>query len=114
MVPQLAQICVLLVSLTAQASPPPLSDEAVAAMVRSVRESENWIHEVDGLLIRFEGGWTRSPKSIALKRKQLAGFAVDGRLDPNLHPGLKPKTTETLEFERTHVHSGGHPGCDHH
>lgn len=95
---QFAQLCVFVVSLAAQASPPPLSDEAVASMVRSVRESENWIHDVDGLLIRFEGGWTHHPKAIALNRKRLAGFAIDGKLDPNRHPVLKPKTTESLEL----------------
>lgn len=106
MVTQFAQLCALTLTMTAQASPPPLSDEAVAAIVRSVRESENWIHEVGGLLIRFEGGWTRSQKSIALSRKRLAGFAIDGKLDPNLHPDIKPKTFETLElaFDKNRVH----------
>ncbi|HNO77467.1 MAG TPA: TlpA disulfide reductase family protein [Phycisphaerae bacterium] len=104
MVTQIALLCTVVSSLVAQASPPQhanephLSDDAVAAMVRSVREGENWIHEVDGLLIRFEGGWTHTPKSIEMNRKRLAGLAIDGKLDPNRFPTLKPKTTETLEL----------------
>lgn len=104
MVTQLALLCAVVSSLVAQASPAPqpnephLSDDAVAAMVRSVREGENWIHEVDGLLIRLEGGWTRSPKSIELNRKRLAGFAIDGKLDPERHPQLKPSSAESIEL----------------
>jgi len=34
-------------------------DVAAAELVRAVRESENWIHNIDSLLIRIESNWTR-------------------------------------------------------
>ena len=36
------------------------SDPDPAALVRAVRESENWIHNVDSLLIRIESTWTKT------------------------------------------------------
>ncbi len=105
MMMQFAQVIALLITLVTQSSPPPPSEEAVALIIESVRGGENWIHDVDGMLIRFEGGWTHHPKAIAQSRKRLAGFAIDGKLDPNLHPDLKPKTSETIElaFDKNRV-----------
>ncbi len=40
---------------------PAKSDPDPADLVRAVRESENWVHNVDSLLIRIESTWIKTP-----------------------------------------------------
>jgi hypothetical protein len=40
---------------------PPLPGVDAAALVRAVRESERWIHQVDSLVLRVESVWARNP-----------------------------------------------------
>ena len=41
------------------------SDPDAAELVRAVRESENWIHNIDSLLIRIESKWTKTGTPVA-------------------------------------------------
>jgi len=53
------------------------SDVDAAALVRAVRESENWIHHVDSLLIRMESKWTpASAGASSSPRQRGTGMAV--------------------------------------
>ena len=53
------------------------SDVDVAALVRAVRESENWIRHVDSLLIRMESKWTpASAGASSSPRQRGTGMAV--------------------------------------
>ena len=70
-----------------------------AELVRAVRESENWIHQCDSLLIRVETKWTNTKHKIAAYRKELKEeFYPDLEPDPNRHWGLKPGYTGNLEY----------------
>ncbi|KKL72462.1 hypothetical protein LCGC14_2084670, partial [marine sediment metagenome] len=48
----------------------PLGIDA-AALVRKVRQDEEWIHEVKSFYVRLEGVWTRTPDGIAEGRADL-------------------------------------------
>ena len=69
-----------------------------AELVRAVRESEDWIHEVDSLYIRIEDKWTRTPEGIAARKAELKKEFPDVDLDPNRYSGLKPTSTGTIEL----------------
>ena len=51
-------------------------------LVRTVRESENWIHDVNSLLIRVKSTWTRTPEGIAAYRRELKQQYPDKKIDP--------------------------------
>jgi len=40
------------------------------ALVRAVRRSENWVHEVNSLYLRIESKWTTTPEGIAAEAEQ--------------------------------------------
>ncbi|MHC4691089.1 MAG: redoxin domain-containing protein, partial [Planctomycetota bacterium] len=70
-----------------------------AELVRAVRESENWIHQCDSLLIRVDSNWTNTQHKIAAYRKELKEeFYHDLEPDPNRHWGLKPSHRGNLEY----------------
>lgn len=70
-----------------------------AELVSTVRESENWIHQCDSLLIRIDSKWTNTKHKIAAYRKELKEeFYPDLEPDPNRHWGLKPGFTGKLEY----------------
>jgi hypothetical protein len=57
-----------------------------AALVRAVRESENWIHEVNSLYLRIENKWTTTPEAMAADaeaKKSLQGGAQRARPMPS-------------------------------
>ena len=54
-----------------QNSNPSISEPNAAELVRAVRASEKWIHEVDSIFLRIEQQWTDSPEVIAEKRANL-------------------------------------------
>jgi hypothetical protein len=45
-----------------------------AALVRAVRESERWIHQTDGLVLRVESVWARNPASAAEQSQGVQGI----------------------------------------
>lgn len=69
-----------------------------AQLVRSVRESENWIHDVNSLLIRVESKWTKTAEGIAARRAELKKQEPNLKPDPNRFWGLKTGYAETLEY----------------
>ena len=76
-----------------------------AKLVQAVRESENWIHEIDSLYIRIESKSTKTPEGIAARRAGLRQRFPNEDLEPSRFPELKPVTTATLEnaFDETRV-----------
>lgn len=74
------------------------SEPNAAELVRSVRESENWIHEVESFFLSVESTWTTSPKEIAARRSKLKRRYSDAELDPNRFWDLKPRRKDFLEF----------------
>lgn len=69
-----------------------------AELVKAVRESENWIHQCDSLLIRVDSNWTKTKHGIAAYRKELKEQYPDLEPDPNRHWSLKPGYTGNLEY----------------
>jgi hypothetical protein len=69
-----------------------------AKLVQAVRESENWIHEIDSLYIRIESKSTKTPEGIAARRAGLRQQFPDGDLEPSRFPEFKPMSTAILEY----------------
>jgi len=69
-----------------------------AELVRAVRESENWIHEINSLQFRVEGKWSHPPESIAAKYAELKKLSPDEEPDPNRNWELKPSYGDNLEY----------------
>jgi hypothetical protein len=79
------------------------NEPKAAELVRAVRESENWIHNIDSLYIRVESKWTRTPEAIAAQRALLALPQVkeqSSNLNAELNqiPELKPISKGILEY----------------
>jgi hypothetical protein len=76
-----------------------LSNPATAAaLVRAVRESENWIHDVNSFYLRLESTWTKTPEGIAARRAELRQQFPDAVLDPNRWTGLRPRSRQWIEI----------------
>jgi hypothetical protein len=73
-------------------------DVNAAELVRAVRKSENWIHQVDSLTIRIESKWTKTPKAIAASRAELKKQFPDLDPDPEHFWELKPSYKGSLEY----------------
>jgi hypothetical protein len=69
-----------------------------AKLVRNVRKSENWVHDVNSLLIRVKSKWTKTPKGISVRRAELKERFPNLKPDPNQYWGLKSNSTGSLEF----------------
>ena len=78
-----------------------------AELVQAVRESENWIHNVDSLYIRIETKLTRTPEAIATKTTELKQQYPDMVVDSDQFPELRPVSIGVLEFaiDKTRVRS---------
>ena len=78
-----------------------------AELVQAVRESENWIHNVDSLYIRIETKLTRTPEAIATKTTELKQQYPDMVADSDQFPELRPVSIGVLEFaiDKTRVRS---------
>ncbi len=74
--------------------------EGSAAMdlVRAVRQSEQWVHELKGARFQFEGKWKRSPEAIAFNWKELRSRLPDADLTPERFEGLRAESSERLEI----------------
>jgi hypothetical protein len=69
-----------------------------AQLVRGIRESENWIHDVNSLLIRVESMWMKTPEGIAARRAELKMQDPNLKPDPNRFWGLKTGYAGALEY----------------
>jgi len=69
---------------------PAKSDPDPADLVRAVRESENWMHNIDSLLIRIESTWTKTAASVVADR--CSCVESDDKC-----PVPAPKTTQTSQ-----------------
>ncbi|MEJ2703133.1 MAG: hypothetical protein P8Z79_11890 [Sedimentisphaerales bacterium] len=76
----------------------PGSEPNAAELVRVVRQSENWLHQIDSLQLRIEGKWSRSPESIAARYAELKKESPDREPDPNSNWDLKPSESDVLEY----------------
>ncbi len=74
------------------------SEPNAVNLVRAVRESENWLHQVDSLQLRIKGKWTRSPESITARYAELKKQSPDQEPDPNRSWDLKPSISDMLEY----------------
>ncbi len=76
----------------------PGSEPNAAELVRAVRQSENWLHQIDSLQLRIEGKWSHPPEAIAARYAELKKQSPDREPDPNLHRDLKPSESDILEY----------------
>lgn len=97
-------IAAALLALAALGATEPPED--AAAIVRSAIEHERWVHEVDSLSLRFEGGWQTTAAAIEQSLAELRRQFPDvDEFDPMRFAQLRPEIRETLEiaFDATRV-----------
>jgi hypothetical protein len=77
-----------------------------AELVQAVRQSENWIHDVNSFYARFESTWVRTPEWIEAQRAKLKKQFPGQVLDPNKFPDLRPQTQHRFEiaFDKKRLH----------
>ncbi len=81
------------------------------ALLQEVREKEQWIHEVDSFLVRFEGKRVNTAEAIAARRAELKEQIPQlDNPDPMQYLGLRPEIEITLEiaFDATRLRSAAH------
>jgi thiol-disulfide isomerase/thioredoxin len=66
------------------------TDANAADIVRAVRKSENWIHDINSIYLRLERRWTADVEYIAVRRAELQKQLPGVNLDPNRFVDLKP------------------------
>jgi len=94
-----APLCVLLALLAGSARSQEVTEPPDAAeLVRAVRRSENWIHDVNSFYLRIESTWTKTPKGIVARRAELKEQFPDAVLDPNRWTGLRPHSRDRIEI----------------
>ena len=93
-------VLILVALLVWWQKPPRLSFSrpSAAALVQHARQGEEWVHQIDGLRIRFEGKWSRSPESIAVNKKEIQMKLPGAELTPERFEELRPEQTESLEI----------------
>ncbi|MBN1419680.1 MAG: TlpA family protein disulfide reductase [Planctomycetes bacterium] len=76
-----------------------------AGLLRAAIAEENKIHDLEGLLLRIEGKWTRSAKEIAAERADLEKKYPGLEITAERFPALRPETKEILElaFDRSRL-----------
>lgn len=72
-------------------------EPTAAELVRAVRASENWIHSVDSIVMRFEGEWTKTPEANERRRAVMKEKHPDVELSPT-QSDLRPHMAEKLEI----------------
>jgi hypothetical protein len=76
-----------------------LGDEPTAAeLVQTVRESENWIHDVQSLYLRLDSKWTRVPGEHLTVGAELGSTCPEGCSPVEKLPQLQPSTEGFLEY----------------
>jgi len=94
-----APLCIFLAVLAGSARAQEATEPPNAAeLVRAVRGSENWIHDVNSFYVRIESTWTKTPKGIAARRAELKEQFPDAVLDPNRWTGLRPHSQDWIEI----------------
>jgi len=68
------------------------------ALVRHVRQSEHWIHQVESLHIAADSAWTRTAEGIAHRKKQLKAQFPDEDFSREKFWGLFPSAQDKLEI----------------
>jgi Leucine-rich repeat (LRR) protein len=74
------------------------TDPNAADLVREVRASEDWLHQIDSLQFRAEGMWSHPPESIAARRAELKRQDPNSESDPRHDFTLQPSATDSLEY----------------
>jgi peroxiredoxin len=82
-----------------------LTQAEVADLIRAVRAGEQWVHEVDGLLLRIDGEWIRSSQAIAMNRQELGLTDDDKSGEAERYENLQPRTPHRIElvFDRKRI-----------
>lgn len=84
----------------------PEPSPTAAELVQAVRQSENWIHDVNSLYVRFESSWTNTPEGIKARRaeleKQSPGKALDAAKLADLLPQTQHRFEIALDKKRLH------------
>jgi len=94
-----APLCVFLALLAGSARAQEITAPPdVAELVRAVRRSENWIHDVNSFYVRIESTWTKTTKGIEARRAELEKQFPDEVLDPNRWTGLRPHSRDRIEI----------------
>ncbi|MBN2180503.1 MAG: redoxin domain-containing protein [Sedimentisphaerales bacterium] len=73
-------------------------EQNAAELVRAVRESENWIHGVQSLYLRFESKWTRTQGQNLTVGAESGEQCPDGCSPAEKLPQLQPSTEGILEY----------------
>lgn len=74
-----------------------------AALVRSVRAQEAWIDRVESFRLKAEVAWKRSPKGMAMKRKELQAQFPGASIDAMLKLEFKDVQITQLAFDRQRI-----------
>lgn len=103
-----SQWVVVAVSIGAQEvrpGPDPAVD--AAAVVRAVRQAEQWVDAAQSLRLRVESKWVHSPEAIEQRKARLKKQFPDAALTPEAFSDLLPELSETLEigFDRKRLYS---------
>jgi len=79
------------------------SNEPNAAdLVRAVRESENWIHNIDSLYVRIESKWSTTPEAIAAEQAKASKPPSSTGRRRIRSSELKPASSGILEYAIDH------------
>ena len=77
---RVCMIACMVVSLSAAESE--VVEPNAADLVRAVRQSEMWLHEMDSLLIEATPTWTTTAQGIAKRKKEIkAQFDIESLCD---------------------------------
>ncbi len=68
------------------------------ALVRHVRQSEQWVHQIASLHIAADSVWTRTAQGIAHRKKQLKAQFPDEDFSRDKSWGLSPSAQDKLEL----------------
>ena len=67
-------------------------------IVQAVRQSEQWVGQVDSLVLRFDVTWTKTREGLACRKDMLARRFPGQVLDPNQYVDLQPVARGRLEY----------------
>jgi hypothetical protein len=67
-------------------------------IVQAVRQSEQWVGQVDSLVLRFDVTWTKTSEGLACRKDMLARRFPGQVLDPNQYVDLQPVARGRLEY----------------
>ncbi len=67
-------------------------------IVQAVRQSEQWVGQVDSLVLKFDLTWTKTSEGLACRKDMLARRFPGQVLDPSQYVDLQPAARGRLEY----------------